>query len=107
MTTPRRIVFTREYNHRWPSRAMSCFKVTGEPITVKREVAEAAIAKGYAKPAPRGKVSAGGKTQHHAPGALDGRDTGARPGGVARPDGGVEHDVPTDGRDGLPGDPRA
>jgi hypothetical protein len=70
----RRIVFTREYNHRWPSRAITHFKVTGEPITVKAEVAEIAIAKGYAEPAGRGKAASDGETQRPAPGDVAGCD---------------------------------
>ena len=42
-----KITFTADYNHRWPSRAVTHFK-TGWTGTVKREVADAAIAKGKA-----------------------------------------------------------
>jgi hypothetical protein len=42
-----RFQFTRDYNHRWPSRAMTHFRADGGPdgdgtYTVKREVAERA-----------------------------------------------------------------
>jgi hypothetical protein len=42
-----RVRFTANYDHRWPSRAMTMFKA-GWSGTVKREVADAAIAKGKA-----------------------------------------------------------
>jgi hypothetical protein len=47
-----RFKFSRDYNHRWPSRAMSQFRANGGPesdgtYTVKREVAETAEPLGY------------------------------------------------------------
>lgn len=52
-----RVTFTRDYNHRWPSRAITAFKA-GWTGTVKAEVADAAQEKGAAtrctKPATRG-----------------------------------------------------
>ena len=42
-----RVKFTANYDHRWPSRAVTAFKA-GWFGTVRREVAEAAIAKGKA-----------------------------------------------------------
>lgn len=38
-----RVIFTRTYNHRWPSRALTEFRPTGEAITVKKEVADKAV----------------------------------------------------------------
>lgn len=50
------VTFSRDYNHRWPSRAITAFKA-GWTGTVKAEVAEAALEKGAAtrstKPATR------------------------------------------------------
>jgi hypothetical protein len=43
------IQFTADYDHRWPSRAMTAFKKDMK-VHVKKEVAEAAIGKGRAKP---------------------------------------------------------
>lgn len=45
--TMARIQFNRDYNHRWPSRAVTHFRAEGGPsgdgtYTVKREVAQAA-----------------------------------------------------------------
>ena len=42
-----RVKFTADYDHRWPSGAFTAFK-KGMDLTVKREAAEAAIAKGKA-----------------------------------------------------------
>jgi len=47
-----RITFTRNYDHRWPSRAITAFKA-GWTGTVKAEVAELAQSKGVATPAPK------------------------------------------------------
>ncbi len=41
------VTFTADYNHRWPSRAVTFFRA-GYTGNVKREVEEAAIAKGVA-----------------------------------------------------------
>lgn len=46
-----RIKFIRDYDHRWPSRAITAFKV-GWTGSVKTEVAQAAVPK-YATPAPK------------------------------------------------------
>lgn len=46
-----RITFNHDYNHRWPSRAVTAFKA-GWTGSVKAEVAEAAIPK-YATAAPK------------------------------------------------------
>lgn len=48
-----RVRFSADYNHRWPSRAVSFFRTDGGPngdgtYTVKREVAEAAVKAGVA-----------------------------------------------------------
>lgn len=81
------IRFTADYNHQWPSRAASFFDcnkgVDGKGLyNVKREVADAAIAKGVAtmaaKPAtpesdeqiPEGLAGIGSVDRSH--GALDG-----------------------------------
>lgn len=42
-----KVKFIADYNHRWPSRAMTFFPA-GYEGTVKREVGESAIAKGKA-----------------------------------------------------------
>ena len=42
-----KVRFTADYDHRWPSRAITAFKADYEG-TVKREVGETAIAKGKA-----------------------------------------------------------
>jgi hypothetical protein len=42
-----KVKFTADYDHRWPSRAVTAFKA-GYEGTVKRAVGEAAIAKGKA-----------------------------------------------------------
>ncbi len=42
-----KVHFAQDYDHRWPSRAVTAFKA-GWSGTVKREVGEAAIAKGKA-----------------------------------------------------------
>lgn len=42
-----KVRFTQEYDHRWPSRAVTAYKAGWEG-TVKREVGEAAISKGKA-----------------------------------------------------------
>lgn len=42
-----KVHFTADYDHRWPSRAISAFK-SGTTVTVKREVGLAAIGKGKA-----------------------------------------------------------
>lgn len=42
-----RLIITRRYDHRWPSRAMTCFQPREEPYTVRREVLVAAVAGGY------------------------------------------------------------
>jgi len=42
-----RVIFTADYDHRWPSRAITAFKA-GYEGTVKREVGEVAISKGKA-----------------------------------------------------------
>lgn len=55
-----RITFDRDYNHRWPSRAVTAFK-KGWTGSVKAEVAETAIPK-YATAAPkRANVRADGR----------------------------------------------
>jgi hypothetical protein len=46
------VTFTADYNHRWPSRAVTFFP-SGYTGSVKREVEEAAIAKGVATPAKK------------------------------------------------------
>ncbi|MFK4794665.1 hypothetical protein [Sphingobium sp. ZW T5_29] len=42
-----KVRFTADYDHKWPSRAMTAFKA-GYEGTVKREVGERAISKGKA-----------------------------------------------------------
>ena len=42
-----KVRFTQDYDHRWPSRAVTAYKAGWEG-TVKREVGDAAIAKGKA-----------------------------------------------------------
>ncbi|MEC9018325.1 MAG: hypothetical protein VYC29_10480 [Pseudomonadota bacterium] len=73
-----KVKFTADYNHRWPSRAMTFFPA-GYEGTVKREVGEAAIAKGRAT-----EVRASGKhgVDAKAPAISDSR----RGGRMARPD---------------------
>lgn len=73
-----KVKFTADYNHRWPSRAMTFFP-SGYEGTVKREVGEAAIAKGKAT-----EVRASGKhgVDAKAPAISDSR----RGGRMARPD---------------------
>ena len=53
-----RIKFTADYDHRWPSRAVTAFKAEWEG-TVKREVGESAISKGRATEIVRSATSAG------------------------------------------------
>jgi hypothetical protein len=43
------VEFTADYNHVWPSRAVTAYKA-GMTVFVKKEVAEAAIGLGRAKP---------------------------------------------------------
>lgn len=83
-----RVTFTKDYDHRWPSRAVTAFK-KGWMGTVKAEVAEAAIAKGSATTAPKAVRP-----------SVDGRvpDSG-RSGDVARPH--DAHDVGTGVRSEL------
>ena len=46
------VTFTADYNHRWPSRAVTFFPA-GYTGNVKREVEEAALAKGVATKAQK------------------------------------------------------
>ena len=43
-----RVRITENYDYRWPSRAVSAFKASEEPITVKKSVGEALVAAGAA-----------------------------------------------------------
>jgi hypothetical protein len=74
-----KIIFSADYDHRWPSRAITAYKA-GWSGTVKREVSDAAIAKGKATEVERSaKVPSDGEAsrrQHSGP--MDGRDTDAR-----------------------------
>lgn len=47
-----KVRFTQDYDHRWPSRAVTAFKAGWEGA-VRREVGEAAIAKGKATEAEK------------------------------------------------------
>lgn len=80
-----RVLFTADYDHRWSSRAVTAFKADWSG-TVKREVAEAAIAKGKAtalrRPAKQANDAA----------ASENADMG-RSRGMAQPD--DAHDVGT------------
>lgn len=53
-----KVKFTADYDHRWPSRAMTSYKA-GYEGTVKREVGERAIAKGKATEVRKPDTSAG------------------------------------------------
>ena len=54
----RRIIFERTYNHRWPSRAITEYQASPTPQMVKKEVREAALAGGYARPATSAECAA-------------------------------------------------
>lgn len=43
-----RVQITENYDYRWPSRAVSAFKASEEPITVKQTVGAALVAAGAA-----------------------------------------------------------
>lgn len=43
-----RVQITENYDYRWPSRAVSAFKASEEPITVKKSVGEDLLAAGVA-----------------------------------------------------------
>lgn len=47
-----RVIFRRDYDHRWPSRAITAFKA-GYEGTIHREAGAAAVAKGAATEVPR------------------------------------------------------
>ena len=74
----RRITFTADYNHRWPSRAVSHFRA-GQSYTVKAEVRDAAIANGKATEAtePATRDSDGKKARRRSPGRVAGRSADA------------------------------
>jgi len=74
----RRITFTEDYNHRWPSRAVSFFR-SGRTYTVKAEVRDAALAKGKATDAvePVSRLRDGKTARHTSPGRVDGRSDDA------------------------------
>ncbi|WP_156448186.1 hypothetical protein [Sphingobium sp. CCH11-B1] len=89
-----RVHFTRDYDHRWPSRAVTAFKA-GWSGAVKREVGEAAIGKGRAT-----EIANGGKPSSDAKASPPADIRGSR--GMARPDdasdvGSVILDLPLDG----------
>lgn len=46
-----RVKFTADYDHQWPSRAVTAFK-KGQELTVKREAGEAAVTAGKAEELP-------------------------------------------------------
>lgn len=75
----RHIRFIADYNHRWPSRAVSFFRA-GHSYTVKAEVRDAAIAKGVATDADASAThDLGGKASgRKSLGRVAGRDHGAR-----------------------------
>jgi len=62
-----RVKFTADYDHTWPSRAVTAFKANWEG-SVKAEVAEAAVAAGKAR---RVKLE-GGETKGVEGGRIDG-----------------------------------
>lgn len=70
----RRIIFTADYNHRWPSRAVTHFRA-GTTLTVKAEVRDAAIAKGKATDAeePATRENSGQASRRESLGRVDGR----------------------------------
>lgn len=53
-----KVRFTSDYDHKWPSRAMTAYKAGWEG-TVKREVGERAISKGKATEVRKPDTSAG------------------------------------------------
>lgn len=89
-----RVRFTADYDHKWPSRAMTFFPA-GYEGTVKREVGERAIAKGRATEVKRrGKAEADGET----PAITDSRRGGRVAGSNDAPDvGAVVLDPQVDG----------
>jgi len=72
-----RVTFTKDYDHRWPSRAVTAFKA-GWAGTVKHEVAESAHAKGAATIEPsRAKAPSHGRLPDSGRGGKLGRSDDA------------------------------
>lgn len=69
-----KIIITKRYDHRWPSRAVTCFLPRELPYVVKREVATAAVEGGYGFE-PESDTDADTAREDQPAGQLDGRDS--------------------------------
>lgn len=104
-----KVHFTADYDHRWPSRAISAFK-SGTTATVKREVGQAAIDKGKATEIIRhAKSISDAITNDERADSLVGNDTRSPDarcaGGIRGRNRGSGHgDGPPDARDRRAGD---
>jgi hypothetical protein len=77
------IVFTRTYNHEWPSRAQTEFLASPTPRLVKAEVRVAALERGYARLATQEEIDG-------ADGSADGvGDVGGGEGNISDEAGGL------------------